>query len=261
MGKFRVKRGMSSPQFDRGTIYFTLWGIPVRIQPSLWITLALLGGVINVSDGWQLLQVIIFMLSGLLTLLAHEFGHALTGRYFTGQRPEITLALMGGETELPEPPRTRAHYIFYVAAGPVAGLLLGLFCALLLGLQIGDISAGVSYYLYSPFGLDSSIPTEHLHALISAVQNGALPLWLLGIYSSLLFVSMWWSIFNLLPILPLDGGQLLRAFTGNISFTALIGLGLSAVLAIVSAIVGMWWSMMLLGYFAYINWLIFRARD
>ena len=72
---------------------------------------------------------------------------------------------------------------------------------------------------------------------------------------------MWWSIFNLLPILPLDGGQLLRAFTGNISFTALIGLGLSAVLAIVSAIAGMWWSMMLLGYFAYINWLIFRARD
>lgn len=249
---------METHESNKGCLNFTLFNIPICIRPSVWIVLALLGGVFQVNDGSDLLQLLIFVTAGMLTLLAHELGHALAGRQVTGSTPTVTLAMMGGVTRIPTLPRTRAQYMWYIAAGPLGSLLLGLVAALVLGLHIGDISAGISFYLLSPFGAESAMSAEQLQQLIAAIQEGRLSLGLLHVYATLMLVCMWWSLFNLLPILPMDGGQLLHTITGNIRLCAVIGIILSGILTILSVIGGMWLTMMLLGYFAYINWQILR---
>ncbi len=247
---------MNAQQTDTGTIRFTLFRIPVTIRPSIWIILALLGGAFQINDGSDLLQVAVFIIMGILSLLVHELGHALSGRHFTGCTPVITLAMMGGVTELPHLPRTRTQHFLYVLAGPLASLLLGLLAAILMGLQIGSPLAGICFYLYSPFGAIEIMPANAFYHLAAAIESGALPLPVLNVYATLMLISMWWSLFNLLPILPMDGGQLLMTATNNVRLTATIGMLVGGVLTILSILNGMWFAMMLLGYFAYMNWQI-----
>lgn len=250
---------MNEHEESRGTLKFTIWGIPVVILPSSWIVLALLGGAFGISDGSDLKRVLIFVAGGMLCVLAHELGHALAGRYYTGTTPRITIAMMGGLTSLPIPPRTRAQYFLYVLAGPLAGLLPGLLVALLLGIQVGNIATGLGFMLLSPFGLEQAIPEAQLISLVRAITEGSLSLTALQVYSTIILISVWWSIFNLLPILPLDGGHLLETATNNTKLAALTGVLLAGTLALLSATNAMWFSMMLLGYFAYINWQIFKS--
>lgn len=250
---------MNAPETSRGTLHFTLWGIPISIQPSSWIVLALLGGAFRINDGSDLKNVLIFVAAGMLCLLAHELGHALTGRKLTGETPTISLAMMGGVTMLHNPPRTRMGYFQYILAGPLAGLIPGLAAALLLGMQIGHLGAGISFFFLSPFGAESALPSSHVEALVIALHEGTLSYTALQIYATTTLISVWWCIFNLLPIFPMDGGQILLTITNNYKTTALIGLILAGILTIVSISLSMWFTMMLLGYFAYINWQIFRS--
>lgn len=249
---------MSEHEISRGTLRFTLWGIPISIQPSSWIVLALLGGAFRISDGSDLKQVLTFVVAGVLCLLAHELGHALTGRRYTGATPTVTLSMMGGITELPYLPRTRAQYFMYVLAGPLAGLLPGVLAALLLGLQVGNPGAGFSFFLLSPFGMEEAIPYEQMMSLVLAIQDGKLSLTMLELYSTIILISVWWSIFNLLPIYPMDGGKLLATVTNNIKLATLTGMLLAGILSLLSLAGGMWFTMVLLGYFAYSNWQFYR---
>ena len=251
---------MNAPETSRGTLHFTLWGIPISIQPSSWVVLALLGGAFRINDGSDLKSVLIFVAAGMLCLLAHELGHALTGRKLTGETPTITLAMMGGVTQLYNPPRTRVGYFLYVLAGPLAGLIPGLVGSLLLGMQVGNIGAGISFFILSPFGADGAIPESHLYALASALHEGTLSYTALQVYGTASLVSVWWCIFNLLPIFPMDGGQILLTITNNYKTTSLIGLVIASVLTIVCICLSMWYTMMFLGYFAYINWQIFQSE-
>lgn len=111
-----------------------------------------------------------------VSVLLHEMGHALVGRRF-GMHPEISLYGMGGLTSWRTGRRlTRAQSILVSVAGPGAGLLLG---ALVWGVM-----------------------------LIEMPELNPLGRMALG---SLLFVNILWSVLNLLPILPLDGGNVMRS--------------------------------------------------
>jgi Zn-dependent protease len=107
-----------------------------------------------------------------LSLLAHELGHALVARHYK-LRPEILLHGLGGLTGH-ERARSDRQDALIVAAGPAAGFLLGAIC--LLTLKFVHISS------------------EGLQTLLA----------------ELVFWNFFWSIFNLLPMWPMDGGQLLR---------------------------------------------------
>ncbi|MBR5888358.1 MAG: hypothetical protein IKZ07_09145 [Akkermansia sp.] len=249
---------MSEEKMSKGTLQFTLWGIPVSIHPSSWVVLALLGGGLQVSSGGDLLQVAVFAVMGVLSLLAHEMGHALMGRKLTGSTPTVTLALMGGLTQLPFAPRTRAGYFLFVLAGPLGGFALGLLAAIIMGLHVGNLSAGIMYYLCSPFDAIGLMSAEQYSSLVTALRDGTMPLAVLQVYSILMLICMWWSLFNLLPIFPMDGAQLLYTLTDKLRLCSLIGLICGAGLTLLSVYHGMWFTMMLLGYFTYINWQIFR---
>lgn len=109
----------------------------------------------------------------------HEFGHALACRQVGGQANRIVLWPLGGIAFVNPPPRAGAM-LWSIAAGPLVNLLLLPILTFILH------TAGRA-------GMVNSDPDVYLVLL-----------WLWRINLGLL-------LFNLLPIYPLDGGQILRA--------------------------------------------------
>jgi Zn-dependent protease/thioredoxin-like negative regulator of GroEL len=110
-----------------------------------------------------------------LSVLLHEFGHALAARAF-GLSPAIRLYAMGGLTSWQSQAAvTPLRHLIISLSGPAAGFLLG-----------GTV------LLIGPVFLGSDR---------SSVTTIA--------YFDLLWVNVGWGVFNLLPMLPLDGGTVL----------------------------------------------------
>jgi Zn-dependent protease len=117
---------------------------------------------------------------GLFALVTmHEFGHALACRQVGGQADRIVLWPLGGIAFV-RPPQRAGAMLWSIAAGPLVNLLL---------IPI------LTFFLHSAAraGWQSSNP-DALRVL----------LWIWRINIGLL-------LFNVLPIYPLDGGQILRA--------------------------------------------------
>ena len=181
-------------------IQFSLFGIPISIQPFFWVTMALLGGAFRsdtqTSDG--LLRLGLFMIAGFISILIHELGHALTIKAFK-LRPSITLQAFGGFASYPAGILTRPQSFLVTAGGPAIQLLLALGAFLLLDVPGIRENVNTSYFVWKLF-----------------------------------LVSLFWALLNLLPILPLDGGQLVNAILGPariritlwITIIAAIGAGL-----------------------------------
>ena len=176
-------------------INFRLFGIPVTVQPLHWLILALFGGITRAKDQEGLLLVALFMLAGFFSILVHEFGHALTGRKF-GTNPEVILHGMGGVAVFPHARFSRWQSILVTAAGPAIQLVLA---ALALAILIFG-------------GLPETL--------------------ILNFFSSLFLVSLFWALLNLIPVYPMDGGQIMFAILGPARRT------LALQISIVTAIVG-----------------------
>lgn len=143
--------------------------IPVRISPMFWVTAAIIGWI----NSWSLIGTIAWIAIIFVSILVHEYGHALTARFF-GQFPRIELVAFGGLTYPEGPPLRLWKEFIVVLNGPVFGFFLYLFGAGLL--KFGAVQA-------SP---------------------------LLPYIKIFTFVNLFWTVVNLLPVLPLDGGQLMR---------------------------------------------------
>lgn len=158
-------------------VRFSLFGIPVQIQPWFWITLAFIGGGAHADSKESLLRLALFLLAGLISILVHELGHALTGRAF-GARSEITLEAFGGFAAFTGARFTRPQHFLVTAAGPAAQIAL----AALVFLAVPAMAT-----LTSPAGY---------------------------FWRVLTYISVVWAVINLLPVMPLDGGQMLNALLG-----------------------------------------------
>jgi Zn-dependent protease len=109
-----------------------------------------------------------------LSILAHELGHAITYRIFD-RRPNIVLQWLGGVT-FAEGGLTPARSLIVSLAGPLTGLLLIGLPALVIG-----------------------------HGALDGTSTWA------SVLNQVVWVNIVWSVFNLLPVLPLDGGQVTAA--------------------------------------------------
>lgn len=252
---------MNSQNPSSWTLRFTLFGIPVRIQPISWLVLALLGGAMGVSGSADLARVALFVVAGMLCLLVHEFGHALTGRASGALVEGIEIAGMGGTTSFATLPPHRAGYLLTVLAGPLSSLLLGGVLGLCFGLQIGNVGAGLRYACLAPW--QSMLPLDLQQEILLGLYHNPMPDFLIQGYTIGMLICFWWSLFNLLPIFPLDGGKLLGSLLNNYLIPCAIGLLVSAGLAVWALILGNWFNVMILGYLGFINWQylkVFRAR-
>jgi Zn-dependent protease/rubredoxin len=152
-------------------------------------------------------------------VLLHEFGHALACRQVGGQADEIVLWPLGGVAYV-TPPARPGPTLWSIAAGPLVNLVLL------------ALTAGVLALL--PDGNSDGRLFLRNFAVINFVLLG----------------------FNILPIYPLDGGQILRALLWFLigrarSLMVAAGVGLVAVLGLL-ALAAAWGSLWLglLGVFA-----------
>lgn len=114
-----------------------------------------------------------------LIVLTHEFGHALACRSVGGIADRIVLWPLGGVAYVDPPPRPGAT-LWSIVAGPLVNVAL--------------------------FPVLGGLLTFAAHGgLVDSNPN--LFLLLANIYS----INKWLLIFNILPIFPLDGGQILRS--------------------------------------------------
>jgi stage IV sporulation protein FB len=207
----------SEPERSSGDLNFPLFGFPVRIHPMFWLVTAAMG--LRLRDLKQLLA---WVLAVFLAILVHELGHALVMRSF-GFRPWITLYGFGGLTSRLAGGynRTRGEsslaQIAISAAGPAAGFLLAIAVAFLLSITGHEVSKGL---------IGGFLP----YVLVSN-EVGSIPL--TYFINFLLLVSVFWGAINLLPIYPLDGGQIAREVIMRLNQRE--GLQLSLVISLVTA--------------------------
>jgi Zn-dependent protease len=138
-----------------------------------------------------------------ISILIHELGHALAFRRY-GQRSQIVLHFAGGLT-IPEPVSwgsgwanvalSRGQEIFIALAGPFAGFLFAGLVMLLVTVTGGSVN---TIWLFGFIPLPLSAVVSFGGSLIGSLV--ALLLW----------VNIFWGLINLMPIQPLDGGNVAR---------------------------------------------------
>ena len=98
-------------------------GIPVRAHWSMALIAVLFG--VSLAGTFGLVAGIIAVVAFLLSILAHEFGHALVARRYGVETESIDLWALGGVARLDrEPPTPRADGLIAVA-GPLVSLAIG----------------------------------------------------------------------------------------------------------------------------------------
>ncbi|MBE6417861.1 MAG: hypothetical protein E7033_05285 [Akkermansiaceae bacterium] len=241
---------MNQQTTGKGVLQFTLFGIPVLIQPFSWVILGILGLSIYSDMPSPLQPALIFVVVGMVTLLAHEMGHALVSRAVTRSTPYIVISNFGGFTIPALPAKTRLQHFCVVLAGPLAGYLPGVIAAIILGIQVGNVPLAVQLFVLHPFVLQQELGNLLLSGYLSSFS--AL------LYSTFFLVSFWWTVFNLMPIRPMDGGELLLTATNKLRLTSAIGIVLSILLGIWFLTGGSIFMPLMLGYFAWMNWQILK---
>src|SRR5437879_8900507 len=127
------------------------------------------------SVTWNVLE----YLALFLIVMLHEFGHALACRKAGGRWNQMVLWPLGGVAYV-DPPSRPGATLWAIAAGPLVNVVL---FPILTLLGLWSRSSGMA------------LAMPNAHALLRAV-------W---------FINLGLLVFNLLPIYPLDGGQILRS--------------------------------------------------
>lgn len=185
---------LGEPPRSQYDLSFSFLGIPVRIHPMFWVIALVLG--LRSPD---LVSLLAWVAAVFVGILVHELGHALAMRAY-GFYPWITLHGFGGLTSHgPTSSYRSAGYgslgqIVITAAGPGAGFLLAALIA---------ASLHVAGYEVVILRLWKFIPFPLLRDIV-----GSAPL--TDFITKLIFISVLWGFINLLPVYPLDGGQISR---------------------------------------------------
>jgi Zn-dependent protease/CBS domain-containing protein len=177
-----------------------LFGIPLFLDPSWFLIVAW----ITFTDGiqWQSAWGIPIAYSAGLAMalllftsvLLHELGHSLVAKKQGITVNSITLFLFGGVAAIDEEPKTPGQMFQVAIAGPLVSLSLCLiFGALLLFLPIPP-AVGV-------------IPNQVINVILLRIAS----------------LNFTLTLFNLIPGLPLDGGQMLKALVWKRSGSYLQG--------------------------------------
>jgi Zn-dependent protease/CBS domain-containing protein len=164
-------------------------GIPIRLHVTFLLVLpflaygfaqalprfARMAGVAPEALGWRWAWGLGVAVALFASVLVHELAHSLYAVAKGGKVRSITLLLIGGVSEVSEPPGTPGEEAMMAFVGPAASVGL----------------AAVA------FGARAAVdPAAHPSAALAAFTIGYLNAFLAG--------------FNLLPAFPMDGGRVLR---------------------------------------------------
>ena len=190
---FNVER---ETRFD---LRFRLFGTPIRVTPWFWFVTAASGFRLIQDVGFEYL--FIWIACVFFSILMHEFGHIWMGRAF-GNHGEIVLQAMCGLAVGSNGQYERWKRILVSLAGP--------------GIEL--IFSGVLITLLMLFGNDRPF---HFRGDLHWFDNIIGWLWHLSenasrsqhvryVFFFLLQINFIWAAVNLVPVWPLDGGQVSR---------------------------------------------------
>ncbi len=192
---------------------FRIFGITVFLHWA-WFLVALYeirsGSAKYSSIIWNVLE----YLSLFLIVLLHEFGHSLACRRVGGQAEQIVLWPLGGIAYV-SPPQRPGAMLWSIAAGPLVNVAL---------------FPVLSIIVMATHGSESLPNAAALFLTVWKINIGIL-------------------IFNLLPIYPLDGGQIVRSL-----LWFLFGRARSLMIAAIIGFIGMG-CMLLLAFWAQSVWI------
>lgn len=210
------------PTQDGSIRLFRFAGITVFIHWS-WFLIAVLGLSWRKNYYSSLTWNIAEYLALFGIVLMHEFGHSLACRQVGGKADKIVLWPLGGVAFV-DPPQRPGPTLWSIAAGPLVNVALV------------PVTL-VMFFLAGYFGWESSMPDFARFIKMIAIINGIL------------------LVFNLLPIYPLDGGQILRSilwfFLGrakSLTVTTVIGFAGVGVLAVFAIWSRSMWNFIMAGF-------------
>jgi Zn-dependent protease len=186
---------------------FRLFGTFVRVHPFFWLGAAIFGWH-YIDDGIQYL--LIWIACVFFSILLHEFGHVWMFRAF-GVHSYIVLQGICGMAVPNSRPYERWQRILVSLAGP--GIQLLFVTLLLAGLYLGFPAR----QLRGEFLDELNFVDRLLVQMTALCYQPDFPKWLRYLLSDLVFINIFWPIFNLLPVYPLDGGQVSREVWSGIA--------------------------------------------
>ncbi len=161
-------------------------------------------------------------------VLLHEFGHALACRSVGGRANRIVLWPLGGVAFVEPPPRP-GPVLWSIVAGPLVNVLL--------------------------------VPVTLVFAAWAHANARSLPGDLVRYASTMAMINTGLLVFNLLPIYPLDGGQIVQSilwfFIGrarSLRFVAAVGLVAALAVGVFAIVSQAWWTLILAVFIAFEAW-------
>jgi Zn-dependent protease len=227
--------------------HFSVFRVPVHVQPYFWLMAAFFGFSLHgpahgasfsnwLSHG-QAPSFALWFPIMFLAILLHELGHAIVGRAF-GATPMVILTGWGGLTQLhgPRIPAGRSAVVSF--AGPLVGLVIG--------------SAA---WCIQAFARLPQVPVLYI-----ALDD-------------IVFTNFVWALFNLVPIVGLDGGNIMSSILEKIFglggvrsahvISIFVAVGLATLALVVSRATGApppIWILLIFGVLAMNNYRAWQAQ-
>jgi stage IV sporulation protein FB len=204
----------------------------VRVSPWFWLMAALFG--------WQAMSkgiayLLVWVACVFVSVLVHEFGHVLMGKVF-GARGHIVLYSFGGLAIGSSALSNRWQRIAVYVAGPGAGFVLyGLILVIYLAAEAQPDGFG-----------ERSLMHEALWDLLQ--------------------INLFWGILNLMPVYPLDGGQVSRdvfdwVIPGGqgIRVALAVSIGVAILLAVLALVFNQIYTAIFFGLLAFSSFQLMQA--
>ena len=219
---------MPTPTQPPGTLpLFQFKGIQVSVHWSWFIALAILYQFFDPTAGIGAFLAIYLSLFGIV--LIHEFGHALACRSVGGQAENIILWPLGGVAFVSPPPRPGA-VLWSIAAGPLVNVALV------------PVTFGLLLLAHTQLPEDQYAGLRQYAELVTSINLVLL-------------------IFNILPIYPLDGGQILQSIlwffmsrSRSLRIAATIGVIMAVVLGVLSLLARDLWMVLMAVFIFWQAW-------
>jgi len=163
-------------------------GVEIRFHFSMLFSIPIAYFLFRPTNIRETTSAFLWLTGFVLCIFLHEVGHALAAQLAGVEVKSIVIWLLGGFTNFSRKSEKPLHNLAISAAGPLVNMLLAFLCVF-------------GYIVLTIF-------------LLPFYKNTQLYLWgqtFLNLFFSLAFVNMILVVFNLLPIYPLDGGNIMHS--------------------------------------------------
>lgn len=197
---------------------FTFRNIPLILKRSalllvLWVFVSM-----YVQNGFTVSLIIspVLLACAFVSLVVHEYAHAITAQAFGKTCDRIDVMVLGGQAHISDFLKPEPREEFWITVfGPLSNIVLALIT--------------IFIFVVTPYDLN----TETLLGIIGGeVQTFSIVSFVLNLF---LVLNVVLAAFNLLPMFPMDGGRILRSlmskwfgFKRGTQYTTLLSMALCA---------------------------------